>query len=210
MGEIKEFKRFDSPIKIQRFLDSIPYNSSSGTKSPLNVLKMRNAHCFEGALFAAAALKNLGHKPLIVDMRAVNDDDHVIAVFKTDNRWGAVAKSNFTILRYREPVYMTIRELVMSYFDFYYNTKGEKTLREYSNPFNLDRFDKQGWITTNKDLTYIGDYLDCSKHQDIADKKIMKTLSKVDKKLFKAGLIGSKKSGLYKPGKKMIPKTKAI
>ncbi len=197
MNDLKMSKKLDSPIKIQMFLDSIPYNTRSGTKSPVNVLKQKNAHCFEGALFAAAALKNMGHKPLIIDMRAVNDDDHVIAVFKINNRWGAVAKSNFTTLRYREPVYKTIRELVMSYFDFYYNTKGEKTLREYSNPFNLDRFEKQKWMTTDKDLTQIGDELDKAKHHQIADKKTIKNFSKVDKKLYDAGLLGANKKGLY-------------
>ena len=128
------------------------------------MIRKRSAHCFEGALFAAAALQFIGYKPLIVDMRAVNDDDHVIAVFKEDGHWGAVAKSNFTSLRYREPVYRSLRELVMSYFDFFFNTNGYKSLRSYSLPFDLSAFESRKWTTTDEDLEYIGDKLESLRH----------------------------------------------
>jgi len=117
--EIKFLKTLNSPVKIQDFLDSIAYNHHEDSKSPRYVMKHSNAHCLEGAVFAAACLKNLGFSPLIVDLRAVNDDDHLIAVYKVNNGWGAIAKSNFTTLRFREPFYRTLRELCMSYFDFY-------------------------------------------------------------------------------------------
>ena len=128
------------------------YNPEYITNSPRKVLQCKKANCFEGALFAAAALKIIGFKPLIVDFMTENDDDHVIAVFKQDNYYGAVAKSNTKLLRYREPVYRTLRELVMSYFDFYFNTLGELSLRSYSNPVNLSKFDKFNWMTTDEDL----------------------------------------------------------
>jgi hypothetical protein len=127
--EIGFLKTLDNPDKIQAFLDSIDYNPDYECRSPRWVIKKRSAHCFEGALFAASALKLLGYKPLIVDMLAYNDDDHVIAVFKENGHWGAVAKSNFTSLRYREPVYRTVRELIMSYFDFFLQYKWRKIIK---------------------------------------------------------------------------------
>ncbi|MBN2420426.1 MAG: hypothetical protein JXL81_13640 [Deltaproteobacteria bacterium] len=120
--------QFKHPYSIQEFLDEIDYNPDYASRSPRWVIRKRSAHCFEGALFAAAALEFIGYIPLIVDMKAYNDDDHVIAVFRENGHWGAVAKSNFTSLRYREPVYRSLREMIMTYFDFFFNTKGEKSL----------------------------------------------------------------------------------
>ena len=117
IGEKRFLKKLDDPDKIQGFLDTIDYNPDYECRSPRWVIRKRSAHCFEGALFAAAALNFIGYKPLLVDMKAFNDDDHVIAVFKVDGFWGSVAISNFTTLRYREPVYRSLRELIMSYFD---------------------------------------------------------------------------------------------
>ncbi len=141
--EIRFLKTLSNPDKIQAFLDSIDYNPNYECRSPRWVMKKRSAHCFEGALFAAAALQFIGYKPLIIDMRAVNDDDHVIAVFKVNGFWGAVAKSNFTSLRFREPVYRSVRELIMSYFDFFFNTEGFKSLRSYSRPFDITYFESR-------------------------------------------------------------------
>ena len=153
----KDHPPFSSPWEIQRFLSAIPYNSKEECKSPKRVLAERNAHCFEGALFAASRLRELGYPPLLMDLRAWNDDDHVIALFKERGRWGAVAKSNFTTLRFREPVYRTLRELAMSYFDFYFNTLGQKTLRAYSRPLKLSRFDEKNWTETEDDLDEAGE-----------------------------------------------------
>ena len=130
------FKRLSDPDKIQGFLDSIEYNPGYECRSPRWVIKKKKAHCFEGALFAAAALEFIGYPPLIVDLKAYNDDDHVIAVFKVDGHWGSVAKSNFTTLRYREPVYRSLRELVMSYFDFYFNINGDKSKYDITSSLN--------------------------------------------------------------------------
>lgn len=190
---------FSSPWEIQRFLSAIPYNPKEECKSPKRVLAERNAHCFEGALFAASRLRELGYPPLLMDLRAWNDDDHVIALFKERGRWGAVAKSNFTTLRFREPVYRTLRELAMSYFDFYFNTLGQKTLRAYSRPLKLAQFDGKNWMETDDDLEYIGDAFRALPYYELLDSDQVAHLVEVDEDLLKAGLMGSNQAGLYVP-----------
>jgi hypothetical protein len=198
-GEKQFLDGFTDPWSIQEYLDSIPYNPDYGTSSPRWVIKKRSAHCFEGALFAAAVLEYINYKPLIVDMKAFNDDDHVIAVFSEDGYWGAVAKSNFTSLRYREPVYRSIRELIMSYFDFFFNVKGEKSLRSYSKPFDLSIFESRHWQTTDDDLDYIGDKIEAIYHYPVVDEKMLKKLKLASESVIKAGLLGSVEEGLFKP-----------
>jgi len=197
--ELALFDKLDRPVKIQNFLNGLEYDSVPGTASPRRVLRERKANCFEGALFAAAALRGLGHPPRLVDMRAHNDDDHVIAVFRQNGAWGCVAKSNFTVLRFREPVYRTIRELVMSFFDVFYNSIGEKTLREYSAPYDLSRYDPRGWMWTDDDLEYIGDALDRARHFKMLTPRQSRVLELVDPDLVKAGLMGANVQGLYVP-----------
>lgn len=187
---------------IQSFLNDIEYDSAPGTSSPRIVMHDRKANCFEGALFGAAALRMLGHKPLIVDMIAENDDDHVIALFKENGCYGAVAKSNTTLLRFREPVYRTLRELVMSYFDFYFNILGEKTLLSYSNPVDLSKFDKQNWMTTDENLDFIGDHLNNVKHNEILSVKRLRGLSRADSDLINLCFDGAVADGVFKPKKK--------
>jgi hypothetical protein len=202
MEEEKSFlKGFNSPWSIQVFLDSINYNPNYECRSPRWVIRKKSAHCFEGALFAAAALDFIGYKPLIVDMRAFNDDDHVIAVFKEKNYWGAVAKSNFTSLRYREPVYRSLRELIMSYFDFFFNINGDKSLRSYSLPFNLTGFNHRNWAITDDDLEYIGDKIESLHHFPVVNTKMIKKLNKASEVMLSAGLLGSNEEGLFKPKK---------
>lgn len=200
--ELSFLRKLKSPSGIQLFLNAANYNSDYVTCSPRKIIKSRTANCFEGALFAAAALRVLGHKPLIVDLIAENDDDHVIAIFKQNNHFGAIAKSNTTTLRFREPVYRTIRELVMSYFDFYFNTLGEKSLRSFSVPVNLERFDKFNWMTTEEDLEFIGDYLFTIKHYLILTKKMIRDLSIADKEVVNLCFTGSIADGLFKPKKR--------
>jgi len=200
--EIKFLKTLNNPCKIQAFLDSIDYNPDYECRSPRWVMKKRSAHCFEGALFAAAALQFIGFRPLIVDMLAVNDDDHVIAVFRVDGHWGAVAKSNFTSLRFREPVYRSLRELIMSYFDFFFNVDGYKSLRSYSRPFDLTMFESRKWATTDEDLEYIGDKIESLHHYPVVTRKMIKNLCTASDSMLKAGLLGSKPEGLFKPGMK--------
>ncbi|MBM3309474.1 MAG: hypothetical protein FJY77_04395 [Candidatus Altiarchaeales archaeon] len=200
--ELKVLRRLDCPCKVQRFLDKLEYDPEISCKSPRVILRKRKAHCFEGAIFASACLELQGYKPLLVDLRAVNDDDHIMAVYKKDGFWGAVAKSNFNVLRYREPVYKSIRELALSYFDLYFNTLGEKTLREYSKPMDLNQFNKQNWRTTEKDISFIGDALDEMPHYSILTLKQKKNLSKADETLMKLALHGANHKGVYKPKKK--------
>jgi hypothetical protein len=201
-SELKPLKQFKKPHDIQLFLNNVRYNPDKGTNSPGKVLRMNKANCFEGALFAAAALRMMGHKPLIVDLMAVNDDDHIVALFKYNNCYGAVAKSNTTTLRFREPIYKTLKELILSYFEFYFNTIGEKTLRSYSNPVDLSRFDKLNWMDTDDNLDYIGDYLYTVKHHKILDRKSILYLSQADGELTNLCFAGSVPEGLYTPRKK--------
>jgi hypothetical protein len=135
-----------SPERIQHFLDhDVAYNKETEgetIRSPRRVLRDLTGHCLEGALLAAAALRIHRQPPLLLDLGAVRDDDHVLAIFRRGGHWGAIAKSNYSGLRFREPVYRTTRELVISYFEHYFNEDGEKTLRNYSRPVNLARFDR--------------------------------------------------------------------
>ena len=197
--EIKFLETMSDTDKIQNFLDSVDYNPVYECRSPRWVIKKRSAHCFEGALFAAAALQYIEYKPLIVDLKAFNDDDHVIAIFKEDGHWGAIAKSNFTSLRYREPVYHSLRELVMSYFDFYFNIDGDKSLRSYSLPLDLTIYNPRRWTTTDEDLEYIGDKLEKIRHYPVVTKKMIKNLKKASDIMLKAGMLGSNAEGLFKP-----------
>lgn len=197
--EKKFLKTLNNPDRIQTYLDSLEYNPAYECRSPRWVMRKGSAHCFEGALFAAAALQFIGHRPLIIDMLAENDDDHVIAVFKKDGFWGAVAKSNFTSLRFREPVYKSVRELIMSYFDFFFNTNGDKSLRSYSRPFDLTIYDSRNWQTTDEDLEYIGDKIESLHHYPVATAARIRELYRASDTMMKAGMLGSKPEGLFKP-----------
>src|SRR5450631_3395619 len=188
------FRRLTTPEKIQRFLDDLAYNKEPGgptCRSPRRVLRDRTAHCMEGALFGAAALRMLGHPPLLLDLEAIRDDDHVLAIFRLRGCWGALAKSNYSGLRYREPVYRTLRELAMSYFEHYYNLRREKTLRNYSRPVNLRRFDAMGWMTAEEDVWAIPEYLCTISHTPLLSPAVERHLGRVDDRLFAAGLAGS-------------------
>jgi len=187
------FRTLQTPDRIQRFLDRLPYNKEPHghtCRSPRSVLLHRSAHCMEGALFGAAALRMLGHPPLLFDLEAVRDDDHVLAIFRIRGHWGALAKSNYSGLRYREPVYRTLRELAMSYFEQYFNLRKEKTLRGYSRPVNLSRFDSLGWMTSEPDVWAIPKYLCAIPHTPLLPPALVPRLGRVDDRLFAAGLVG--------------------
>ena len=153
--ELRLLRGLSTPHRIQKYLDELPYNKERDgetCRSPRRVLRDQTAHCFEGALLAAAALRANGRPPFILDLESVRDDDHVIAIYRDYDCWGAIAKSNYSGLRFREPVYRSLRELVMSFFEHYYNLQGEKTLRAFSRPVNLKRFDRTACMTAEKDL----------------------------------------------------------
>ena len=194
------FTALDGPPAIQAFLDAIPYSCEPVYRSPRQVLTDRLAHCFDGALLAAAALRRLGHPPLIVDMVAERDDDHILAVFKQQGCWGAVAKSNFSGLRYREPIYRSLRELVISYFELYYNTAREKTLRGYTGPLNLRAFDRFDWLGRDAGLERIAERLDALRFKPLLRGQQLAGLELVDQRSFAAGLSGADPAGLYQPG----------
>ncbi len=221
--EIKLFKKLNSPAKIQDYLNFLRFNidkNGGDCMSPRFVIQNQIAHCAEGAIFAAAVLEFNGLPPLILDLRSTEkpfDYDHVIAVFKVDGFFGAISKTNHCVLRYREPIYKSIRELVMSYFHEYFLNTGEKTLREYSDPLNLTYFDKligdrwqaterergstehssanvevlstpvRTWRTTDKNISDILDFLDDIKHYKILTPKQIKNLRKADKIEIEAG-----------------------
>jgi hypothetical protein len=188
--ELRLLRKLSNPEKIQKYLDDLPYNKEKDgetCRSPRLVIRYETAHCFEGALFAAAALRVGGWPALILDLEAVRDDDHVIAVYRINEFWGAIGKSNYAGLRFRSPVYRTLRELVLSFFEHYYNLKGEKTLRAYSRPVNLARFDSVNWMTTEEPLWIIPEYLIDIKHTPIFDGAPRMYM---DERLYKAGLLG--------------------
>jgi hypothetical protein len=189
-------RRLTTPFKIQRFLDEeVGYNvEPHGVTcySPRLVLRHRVAHCMEGAVFGALALRLLGYPPLLLDMEAVRDTDHVLAVYRKNGRWGAVAKSNYSGLRSREPVYRGIRELAMSYFEDYFNPRGEKTLRTYSRPVSLRRFDRRiRWMTTDQEVWAIPEYLCGIRHTPMMTPAMERTLAPMDKRLLAAGCVGT-------------------
>ena len=192
--EMKILKALNTPKKIQDFLNKIPINFEEDEKdtciSPRMVLREWKAHCIEGALLAAVALRIHGEKPLVVDLTSVKKDfDHVICVFKRGRYWGAISKTNHAVLRYREHIYKSIRELVMSFFHEYFDDSGRKTLRSYSMPVNLARFDYLNWIISEDDLWYVDDYLAKVKHFPILTRSQISGLRLADKPEIEAGKI---------------------
>ena len=196
--EYSLLRSLKTPSRVQEFLEfQVHYNKERGgptCRSPRRVLRDRLAQCFEGALFAAGALRVLGFPPLLLDLEAVRDDDHVLAVFRHRGFWGALGKSNYAGLRFREPVYRSLRELAISYFEHYYNLKGEKTLRTFSaRPVNLARFDRIQWMTAKQDLWVIGDHLGEVSHSPLLSPAMIRGLSRLDRRSFRAGLTGTVK-----------------
>ena len=196
-----------TPAKIQAFLDEIPYSTEHIYRCPVRVLRERTAHCFDGALFAAAMLRRLGYPPLIMEMLPNDqDDDHMLAVYKRRRHWGAIAKSNFVGLRFREPVYRTLRELVMSYFEQFYNVERAKTLRSYTLPLNLKAFDALDWMTRDDFLEHISRKLDRIRKISVLTQSMISVLSLVDGRSYQAGLMGANDTGLYRPASKISKK----
>jgi hypothetical protein len=192
--------RLSTPNKIQLFLNDLAYSSEVVYRCPLRVLRQRTCQCFDGALFGAAMLRRLGHPALILNLLPNDrDDDHVLALFKHRGHWGAVAKSNFVGLRFREPICRTLRELVLSYFEQYYNVAGEKTLRGYTLPLNLKTFDRLHWMTKDETMEQIAQRLDEIRRVLFLTRPMIAQLSLVDKRSRQAGLLGANKAGLYQP-----------
>jgi hypothetical protein len=197
-SELRTLRALKTPVGVQKFLDDLPYNLSCTARSPRRVMRDRTASCLEGGIFAAAALRVLGFPPLIIDLEAEKDTDHVVAIFKQRGHWGAVAKSNFTGCRYREPVYRTLRELAMSYFNIYFNLRGERTLRRYSRPANLARFDRLNWMTTDKPIWFIAEYLCEIPHVPLLTPAMEKNLTRIDRRTWRAEMVGHRKKSVVR------------
>jgi hypothetical protein len=193
-SELRKLRGLKTPPGIQRFLDDMPYHLAGTAWSPRKVLHEKTAHCLEGAIFAAAALRLLGFPPLILDLEADQDTDHVLAVFKLRGHWGAIAKSNFAGCRYREPVYRTLRELALSYFNIYFNLRGERTLRRYSRPVNLARFDDRNWMASDEEIWFIAEYLCDIPHQPLLKRGLENHLTRVDRRTWESEMVGHRKA----------------
>lgn len=187
---LRTLRALKTPAQIQKFVDALEYQYANTAWSPKRVLRERKGHCLEGALLAAAALRVNGHPPLLMDLESVHDDDHVIAVYREHGLWGSIAKSNFAGLRFRAPVYRTLRELALSYFDHYYNLRCERTLRAYSQPVNLARLDGRHWMTSEEDVWCVAEALIAARHYPLFPHKVSRGLPRLDRRSFEAGMHG--------------------
>ena len=196
--EYRLLRRLNSPRKIQDFVNAIPVNFPVGNStclSPRRVLRENRAHCIEGAMLAALALRLQGHKPLLLDLISAHHDfDHVVALFRQHDRWGAISKTNHAVLRYREPVYKTVRELALSFFHEYFDDRGFKTLRSFSRPMDLSRLDKREWITNEKDVWFVIDALRAIPHETIMTRAQITGLRKADALEIAAGKLEQEKN----------------
>lgn len=191
----------DSPSSIQAFLDSIEYPSSEENRSCMEVMRQRKAHCLDGGLFAVMALRRIGFPPRIIDLQPDpgRDDDHVLALYQIDGFWGAVAKSNYSGLRFREAIYHTTHELALSYFEDFFNVLGEKTLRTSSRVIRLERFDHLNWMTESHGVDIIEMYLKQVKTYPLITKEQAARLSLMDKRSYDAGTLGINLNGTFNP-----------
>jgi hypothetical protein len=194
--EFRVLSSLNTPHKIQTFVNTeLRYNSElSGTetaRSPRRVLRDRVAHCFEGALLAAAALRLQDHPPLVLQLTAVRDEHHLIAPYKTGNLWGAIAKTNYCGIAGRDPVYRSLRELCISYFDMYFNDRGERSLRGYCNAVNLKRFDADGWMTSEEDLFDLAYFMTDRTVIPLLPPSQVKHLTRIPPQTYRSALVGA-------------------
>ncbi len=190
---LRALRALKTPMHIQKFIDALEYQYADTAWSPQRVLRERKGHCLEGALVAAAALRLKGHPPLLMDLEGVRDDDHVVALYRERGLWGSIAKSNFAGLRFRAPVYRTLRELAISYFEHYYNLRGEHTMRSYSVAVNLARLDDELWMTAEEDVWCVPELLIAARHYPLFPAAVARALPRLDRRSFEAGMHGWKK-----------------
>ena len=186
----RALRRLNTPARIQQFIDALPYQYGNTAWSPQRALRERKGHCLEGAMLAAAALRINGRPPLLMDLEAVHDDDHVVAIYRDRGLWGGIAKSNFAGLRFRAPIYRTLRELALSYFEHYYNLRGERTLRSYSRPVNLARLDSRNWMISEENVWCVAECLIAARHYPLFPEKVARSLPRLDRRSFEAGMHG--------------------
>jgi len=190
--------KLTDPERIQEYLDSLTYSVDLFYRSARSIVRERKANCFDGALLAAYAFQRLGQPPLLMDMRATRDNDHVIALYRRNGCWGAVAVSNVVGLRFREPIFRTGRELALSCFEEFYNIDAEKTLRSYSVPLDLRLF-RFDWTTCDERLTEVAAKLDRVRHYQLLTQSMIDGLVHVDRRLYRAGMLGANRAGLFRP-----------
>jgi hypothetical protein len=189
-GEEALLKRLSTPEKLQHFLDETEYRPEDDHLPAVRVLRDGRAHCFDGALFSAAVLSRTPISPRIVDLCAVKDDDHLICAYRWKGRWGAVSKSNFPGLRFREPVFRTPRELALSYFESYFNLSREKTLRQYSQPVPLPPIEDLDWECDPTAPDVVLEKLSRARHYDILLPGQARALLSVEKRFFRSQTVG--------------------
>jgi hypothetical protein len=195
-SEARSIRSLSTPRRILDFLDGLDYDfEGKGCRSPRRVLRERQVQCMDGAMFAAAALRFQGRPPWILDLEADDDTDHVMALFRENGCWGAVGRSNYSGLRFREPIYRTLRELVLSLFEEYSNLRREKTLRRYSGPVSLARFDRRGWMTDEENLTYVPLYLVDVPHYRLLTRREIRGLSTTDRRQYESTFVGREERG---------------
>jgi hypothetical protein len=201
--QIEILSGLTNPYEIQVFLDQMPYSTEETNRTPVQVMQDRVAHCLDGAFFAAAALRRIGYPPILVDMfpDPGMDDDHVLAIYQHNGGYGAVAKSNFPGLRSREPIHRSIRELVITYFEPFFNVDGVRTLRTYTRPLNLKQFDPLGWTYKPAGVQYVEHRLLIAARIELITPTMISTLSPIDPLSYEAGTVGVNPDGLYQPGK---------
>ncbi len=200
ISQKKLFTSLNNPSSIQEYLDSIPYRVEDDNFCALSVFRDGKAHCFDGSLFAAAALRQIGFDPMIVQTLPEKDDDHMLAIYKLNGRFGALAKSNFVGLRCREPVFASVRELVMSYFKDFYNLDGIFSLRAYTLPINLKKFDQYNWMASDEGAQSIVKRLHDIKKIRLLTPQMIVDLAPVDTITYKAGFAITNMDGVFKPG----------
>jgi hypothetical protein len=190
-----------TPTDIQAYLDDTPYSTDSFDRSPLRVMQDKVAHCLDGGLFAAAALRRLGYPPLLVDIFPIpnTDDDHILAIYQRNGAYGCLAKSNFPGLRSRQPVYRNLRELVMSYFEVFFNMEGIRTLRSYTTPLNLSRFDRHEWTWRDEAGPLIEAHLWQMHRYSLLSPAMEIELPLIDAVSYKVYTTGVNPAGLFKP-----------
>lgn len=198
--EERFLRALNSPSRIQDLLDELPYRCEDGHLCARAALRDGRAHCFDGALLAAAALKRCGIEPRLIDLCATRDDDHILCGFRWRGRWGAIAKSNFPGLRFREPVFRSPRELVLSYFELYFNLEGEKTLRAFSSPMVLPSIRRLDWECDDAAGDQLVERLSLQRHHEILGVGQARGLRALDKRLFKSQLVGVNLKGAYGGG----------
>jgi len=200
---VSDLGGLSSPADVQRLLDTLPYNTDHVTRCPKAALEAGKIRCLDGALLAAAALRRMGHPPQIVFLNALDDDGHAVALFEDraggTRCLGAVGKSNFVGLRYREPVYASLRELIMSYFEHYYNSDGRRTLRSYSEPLDLTAFDPMNWETDQAAVKAIEKALYRQQDHVLMTLGQVRNLNRVDERSYHAGMVGINMEGVYTP-----------